>query len=186
EFTFCPSSWISVYPSSAICRASCNTDCDVRLRSFPRVNGTTQYAQNLSHPSMIVMYPRCGFRREVNSVSKHLSVCRSSSPVMRTSSRGELDVADFPSVCSTAEPLAARDAGLATCSSFSSISGSFVYDADPHTSDTCGARSKIFSPSCCATQPSTPNFLPAACSFLKSARRWNTFCSALSRIEQVL
>jgi hypothetical protein len=29
-----------------------------------------------------------------------------------------------------------------------------------------GALSKIFSPSCWATQPSTANFLPWACSFL--------------------
>ena len=41
-----------------------------------------------------------------------------------------------------------------------SISGSLRYDADPDTSETYGARSKIFSPSCCATQPSTPKRLP--------------------------
>jgi len=34
----------------------------VRLRSGPRVNGTTQYAQDLSQPSMIVMYARAGCR----------------------------------------------------------------------------------------------------------------------------
>src|SRR5258705_69904 len=33
---------------------------------------------------MMVMYPRCGFVRAVNSVSKHSSVSRSSSPVIRT------------------------------------------------------------------------------------------------------
>jgi hypothetical protein len=85
EFTFCPSSWISVYPASAILRASAITEAEARERSFPRVYGTTQYAQNLSHPSTIVMYPRCGFPREVNSVSNVSSVCRSSSPVIRVS-----------------------------------------------------------------------------------------------------
>ena len=41
----------------------------------------------------------------------------------------------------------------------------------PATSETYGAFSKIFSPSCCATQPSTANFLPSPCSFLYSFSR---------------
>ncbi len=81
----------------------------------------------------MVMYPRCGLVRAVNSVSKHSSVSRSSSP-------GHA-LASLLRICT-------------------SICGRFRYDADPHTSETYGARSKIFSPSCCATQPSTPNFLP--------------------------
>src|SRR6266536_2035276 len=63
--------------------ASERTESEVRLRSLPRVNGTTQYEQNLSQPSIMVMYPRCGLVRAVNSVSKHSSVWRSSSPVTR-------------------------------------------------------------------------------------------------------
>ena len=39
-------------------RASASTEADPRLRSLPRVYGTTQYEQNLSQPSMMVMYPR--------------------------------------------------------------------------------------------------------------------------------
>ena len=49
---------------------------------------------------------------------------------------------------------------VSPASSRVSISGSLRYEADPDTSDTYGARSKIFSPSCCATQPSTPKRLP--------------------------
>ena len=49
---------------------------------------------------------------------------------------------------------------VSPASSRASISGSLRYEADPETSDTYGARSKIFSPSCCATQPSTPKRLP--------------------------
>ena len=45
-----------------------------RLRSGPRVNGTTQYVQALSQPSMIVMYARKGLSRRVISVSKVSSV----------------------------------------------------------------------------------------------------------------
>ena len=51
-------------------------------------------------------------------------------------------------------------------SSFTSMSGRLRYDADPQTSDTQGARSKIFPPSCCATQPSTPKVLPCFLYFL--------------------
>jgi len=98
---------IAVGKSTAICRASASTDSEVRERSFPRVYGTTQNAQNLSHPSIIVMYPRCGFVRAVNSVSKHSSVCRSSSPVARCPK-----------------------------SSCTSKSGSFRYEADPQTMST--------------------------------------------------
>ena len=119
-------------------RASSRTDVEPRLRSLPRVYGTTQYEQNLSQPSMIVMYPRYGFWRAVNSVSKVSSVCRSSRPVMRFS----------------------------PASSRVSISGSLRYEADPETSETYGARSKIFSPSCCATHPSTPKRFPCLWSFL--------------------
>ena len=56
----------------------------------------------------------------------------------------------------------------------------------PETIDTYGARSKIFSPSCCATHPMTANFFPSPFIRLYSFRRWKTFCSALSRMEQVL
>src|SRR5882757_7610303 len=108
ELTFCPNNWMSVYPDSAMRRASVSTLSEVRLRSLPRVYGTTQYEQNLSQPSMIVMYPRCGFERAVNSVSKVSSVCRSSRPVMRVS------------------PASRR----------TSISGRLRYDADPETSET--------------------------------------------------
>src|SRR5213080_3962817 len=78
---------------------------------------------------MMVIYPRCGLLREVNSVSKHSSVSRSSRPVAR-----------FPS------------------SIWISICGRLRYDADPQTIETCGARSKIFSPSCWATHPRTAKF----------------------------
>ena len=54
----------------------------VRLRSGPRVKGTTQYAHALSHPSMIVMYARCGLSRRVNGVSK-VSLVSRLSPVTR-------------------------------------------------------------------------------------------------------
>src|ERR1700729_1808065 len=62
-------------------------------------------------------------------------------------------------------PVSDRAASIfffSTCpaSSCASISGSFRYDADPHTSETCGARSKIFSPSCCATHPANRLALP--------------------------
>ena len=42
-------------PDCAMRCASASTDADVRERSLPRVYGTTQYEQNLSQPSMMVM-----------------------------------------------------------------------------------------------------------------------------------
>ena len=82
EFTVCPSNCTSEYPSSASCRTSRKIDSLPRLRSGPRVCGTTQYAQALSHPSIIVRYARQGLSRRVISVSNVSSVSLSS-PVTR-------------------------------------------------------------------------------------------------------
>src|SRR6266481_1158076 len=82
EFTVWPSSCTSEYPNSASSRTSFNTESLARLRSGPRVNGTTQYAQALSHPSIIVKYARHGLSRRVTGVSKVSSVSLSS-PVTR-------------------------------------------------------------------------------------------------------
>src|SRR4029077_7878575 len=57
---------------------------------------------------------------------------------------------------------------------------------EPHTRLTHGARSKIPSPSCCATQPSTPMTCPAACLVRYSPSREKTFCAAFSRMLHVL
>ena len=46
---------MSVKPCSAMRAASRMTLSDERERSLPRVYGTTQYEQNLSQPSMMVM-----------------------------------------------------------------------------------------------------------------------------------
>ncbi|HWN74447.1 MAG TPA: hypothetical protein VNO13_01815, partial [Candidatus Udaeobacter sp.] len=43
EFTVCPSNCTSLYPASASRRTSSNIEALARLRSGPRVNGTTQY-----------------------------------------------------------------------------------------------------------------------------------------------
>src|SRR5271163_779839 len=58
--------------------------------------------------------------------------------------------------------------------------------AEQHTRLTHGALLKIFSPSCCATQPSTPIILPASEVPRNSPNRENTFCAAFSRMLQVL
>jgi len=139
---------------SAVCFAS--TDSDVRLRFLPRVYGTTQNAQNLSHPSIIVMYPRCGFVRAVNSVSKHSSVCRSSSPV-------------------------ARCPVLQLHQHFRQL----PVRRRPAHHIPYGARSKIFAPSA-APRTQHAKLLPLLLVLLEVVQAVKTFCSALSRIEQVL
>ena len=52
ELTFCPSSVISLNPRSLNRSTSSTMLCSFRLRSLPRVNGTTQNVQNLSQPRM--------------------------------------------------------------------------------------------------------------------------------------
>jgi len=111
---------------------------------------------------MIVMYPRCRFVRAVNSVSKHSSVSRSSSPVIRTRlSKPGFRLAnfdgDFPALTTTdassRRPAssgrppaiaggAAAGRGISCVPSTAAFSNSFSipakfrYDADPATSDT--------------------------------------------------
>ena len=53
EFTFCPRSVTSLYPRAASASTSETMPAKERLRSRPRVNGTTQNEQNLSHPRMM-------------------------------------------------------------------------------------------------------------------------------------
>src|ERR1700676_3764135 len=156
EFTVCPSNCTSEYPSSASCRTSRKIDSLPRLRSGPRVCGTTQYAQALSQPSIIVKYARQGLFRRVISVSKVSSVSLSS-PATRL----------FPA------------------SSSASIPGNSRYLAEPHTKLTHGARLKISCPSCCATHPNTPIILSAPRSRYSPSRE-NTFCAAFSRMLHVL
>ncbi len=119
----------------------------------------------------------------VNSVSKHSSVSRSSRPVMRTSCESRVASPEprGAAVGGASREIprpAGENAGLRDDASSkgadfgfpnsrcASICGSFRYEAEPQTRETWGARSKIFSPSCWATQPRTPNFLPCFCNFL--------------------
>jgi len=52
--------WVSLVCGSASCRTSRRIESLARLRSGPRVYGTTQYEHALSHPSIIVKYARQG------------------------------------------------------------------------------------------------------------------------------
>ena len=56
EFTFYPSKVISLIPPSANLRTSSVMDKTERLRSLPRVNGTTQKLHMLLHPLIIDTY----------------------------------------------------------------------------------------------------------------------------------
>src|ERR1700681_695441 len=156
ELTVCPSNCTSEYPSSASCRTSRKIDSLPRLRSGPLVCGTTQYAQALSQPSIIVKYARQELSRRVISVSNVSSVSLSN-PLIRL----------FPA------------------SNSDSISGNLRWLAEPHTRLTHGARLKISCPSCCATHPSTPIILSAPRSRYSPSRE-NTFCAAFSRMLHVL
>ena len=55
ESTFCPSSVISLYPADAHSHASRTIVLQSRLRSAPRVYGTTQYEHTLLHPRIMEM-----------------------------------------------------------------------------------------------------------------------------------
>ena len=54
EFTFCPNSVISLYPSFASSFTSANMSFGCLLLSLPRTYGTIQYVQKLLHPYIIV------------------------------------------------------------------------------------------------------------------------------------
>ena len=133
-----------------------------RMRSCPRVYGTTQKLQKSLQPSMMVTYAFTGSPRLVTPSGNVTSSygLRSRSGARRRSA-----------ACST------------------SIGSRRIACVPMTTSATPGDRLKMAAPSCCATQPATATIGSCPCSAASSRsspRRVYSFSSARSRTLQVL
>src|SRR5690606_34691539 len=160
ESTFCPNSVTSRYPALKRSAASLTIECGSRLRSRPRVKGTTQKEHMLSQPRMM----------EINAVTP-LVFRRTGLISAYVSSRDS-------------NTLTAREPS-STCSM---RLGRSRYASGPTTTSTNFSSSRNLDFRRSAMHPKTPTTIPGffCLADSNSFNRLRTRCSAFSRIEHVL